>query len=74
MKTKKELNSRSKELKTVIGLWEKGDWNRYQEFPYTKNGYHRKLIFSYPNKVKIEVEINKKDYLLWRDILENKFR
>jgi hypothetical protein len=74
MITKKDYKAYSEEVKLVSDTFISQKWIRYQEFNYSKNGFHKKILFKFPNKVSNEILLTKKDYLNWRKILEDLYK
>jgi len=65
METKKDKKIRP-EIESLERTFKKQKWIRYKEFNYTKTPYYKKIVFTFPNKIKTSTFLKKEDYLLWR--------
>lgn len=70
METKKEKKLISENVKNIIETFEAQKWIRYQEEYYIRFEYYKRIIFTFPDKVKIHYLLNAEEYKLWRIKLE----
>ena len=65
MLTKKQQKT-SYEVKYLMDTFKSQKWIRYHEVTFNKKPYYKKIIFTFPNKIKTSTPIKREDYLLWR--------
>lgn len=67
---KKEFNTMGEDVKLVYNIFKAMKFKRYQEFPYTKDGYSKRIKFTYEGKVTQEIYLTEIDYKNWRKLLD----
>ena len=68
--TKKQDKIISEDIRTIFNIFKSMKFKRYQEFDYTKKNYFKKIKFTFPDKVKWNFYLKKKDYIIWRGYLK----